>query len=142
MSIEAEPAPASTTLAEAIAQLEEKGPSLGRAAKLRGVVGGAVRGGVDAARHPRNLLAKSWAMAETLVRDDGTISFGLNADRDAVPDLDVLRAGIGNRWRSCGSWPLPRQRWRSYCCEELPESSGRCSRSSASFTAQPTRSSN
>jgi diacylglycerol O-acyltransferase / wax synthase len=70
LDAEAEPAPGSTTLAEAIAQLEEEGPSLGRAAKLRGVVGGAVRGGVDAARHPRNLLAQSWAMAETLVRDE------------------------------------------------------------------------
>ena len=39
---------------------------------MRGVVGGAVRGGVDAARHPRNvaLLSQSWAMAETLVRDE------------------------------------------------------------------------
>lgn len=70
LDAEAEPAPGSTTLAEAIAGLEGEEPGLGRASRLRGVVGGAVRGGVDAARHPRNLLSQSWALAETLVRDE------------------------------------------------------------------------
>lgn len=73
LDAEAEPAPGSETLADVIAKLEEEEPSLGRVAKLRGLVGGAVRGGVDTARHPRNLsslLSQSWAMAETLVRDE------------------------------------------------------------------------
>ena len=73
LDAEAKPAPGSTTLAEAIASLAPEEPSLGRVAKLRGVVGGAVRGGVATARHPRNLsslLSQSWAMAETLVRDE------------------------------------------------------------------------
>ena len=42
-------------------------------ARLRGVVGGAIRGGFGAARHPRNasaLVAQSWAMAEMMVRDE------------------------------------------------------------------------
>jgi len=73
LDAEAEPAPGEATLAEAIAKLEGEDHDLGRVARLRGVVGGAVRGGVDAARHPRNLtslLSQSWAMAETLVRDE------------------------------------------------------------------------
>ena len=69
LDVEAEPAPGAPTLADAIVPPEEQ-PSLGRASRLRGVVEGAVRGGVDAVRHPRNLLSQSWAMAETLVRDE------------------------------------------------------------------------
>ncbi len=73
LDAEPEPAPGTTTLAEAIASLAEEEPGLGKVAKLRGVVGGAVRGGVDVARHPRNVtsaLSQSWALAETLVRDE------------------------------------------------------------------------
>lgn len=70
LDAEAEPAAGAPTLADAIAPPREEEPSLGRASRLRGVVEGAVRGGVDAVRHPRNLLAQSWAMAETLVRDE------------------------------------------------------------------------
>jgi WS/DGAT/MGAT family acyltransferase len=73
LDLEPEPSAGRATLAEAIGGLEEEEPSLGRVARLRGVVGGAVRGGVDAARHPRNLsslLSQSWAMAETLARDE------------------------------------------------------------------------
>jgi WS/DGAT/MGAT family acyltransferase len=73
LDAEAEPAPGSPTLAEAVAELEAEEPEPGRVAKLRGAVGGAVRGGIDAARHPRNasaLVAQSWAMAEMLVRDE------------------------------------------------------------------------
>ncbi|MGE5335938.1 MAG: WS/DGAT/MGAT family O-acyltransferase [Nitrososphaerota archaeon] len=73
LDAEPEPAPDSTSLAEAIASLGEERPSRSRVAKLRGVVGGAARGGVDAVRHPRNLtslVSQSWAMAETLVRDE------------------------------------------------------------------------
>lgn len=73
LDAEAEPAPGSSTLAEAFAEVEEEEPDLGRVAKLRGVVGGAVRGGLDAARHPRSvsaLVAQGWAMAEMLVRDE------------------------------------------------------------------------
>lgn len=79
LDAEAEPAPGEATLAEAIAklggekQLEGEEHDLGRVARLRGVVGGAVRGGVAVARHPRDLtsaLSQSWAMAETLVRDE------------------------------------------------------------------------
>jgi WS/DGAT/MGAT family acyltransferase len=72
LDAEPEPAPGSPTLAEALAPEEEE-TDLGRAAKLREVVGGAVRGGIDVARHPRNasaLVAQSWAMAEMLVRDE------------------------------------------------------------------------
>lgn len=70
LDAEAEPAPDATTLADAIASLQEEDFDLGRVSKLRGVVGGAVRGGVAAVRHPRNLLSQSWAMAETLARDE------------------------------------------------------------------------
>jgi len=73
LDAEAEPAPGQATLAEAIAKLEGEDHDLGRVARLRGVVGGAVRGGVAVARHPRDLtslLSQSWAMAETLVRDE------------------------------------------------------------------------
>jgi diacylglycerol O-acyltransferase / wax synthase len=73
LDAEAEPPPGSQTLADAIAALEEDEPSPGRVARLRGAVGGAVRGGVDTARHPRNLaslLSQPWAMAEMLVRDE------------------------------------------------------------------------
>jgi diacylglycerol O-acyltransferase / wax synthase len=73
LDTEPEPAPGSQTLADAIASSEEVGPSPGRVARLRGAGGGAVRGGVDTARHPRNLaslLAQPWAMAEMLVRDE------------------------------------------------------------------------
>jgi diacylglycerol O-acyltransferase / wax synthase len=34
------------------------------------------------------------ALGIAVVSYDGTVTFGLNADRDAVPDLDVVRAGI------------------------------------------------
>ncbi|HET9677753.1 MAG TPA: WS/DGAT domain-containing protein, partial [Solirubrobacterales bacterium] len=34
------------------------------------------------------------AVGVAVVSYDGGLSFGLNADRDAVPDLDLLRAGI------------------------------------------------
>lgn len=73
LDAEPEPAPGATTLAEAVAELEGEASHLGRAAKLRGVVGGAIRGGIAAARHPRNvsaLVSQSWAMAEMLVRDE------------------------------------------------------------------------
>jgi diacylglycerol O-acyltransferase len=73
LDAEPEPAPGSSTLAEAFAEVEADEPDLGRVAKLRGVVGGAVRGGLGAARHPRNvsaLVAQGWAMAEMLVRDE------------------------------------------------------------------------
>ncbi len=70
LDVEAEPAADAPTLADAIVSPQEEQPSLGRAGRLRGVVEGAVRGGVDAVRHPRNLLSQSWAMAETLVRDE------------------------------------------------------------------------
>jgi diacylglycerol O-acyltransferase len=73
LDAEAEPTPGQATLAEAIAELEGEDHDLGRVARLRGVVGGAVRGGVAVARHPRDLtslLSQSWAMAETLVRDE------------------------------------------------------------------------
>ncbi len=73
LDAEPEPTPGSTTLAEAIASAQGEEKDLGRATRLRGVVGGAVRGGVDAVRHPRNVasaLSQSWAMAETLVRDE------------------------------------------------------------------------
>jgi diacylglycerol O-acyltransferase / wax synthase len=71
---EPEPAPGSATLAEALASTQaEEDADLGRVAKLRGVVGGAVRGGLSAARHPRNvsgLVSQGWAIAEMLVRDE------------------------------------------------------------------------
>ncbi len=71
LDAEAEPAAGAPTLADAIAPRQEEEPEdLGRASRLRGVVEGAVRGGVGAVRHPRSLLAQSWAMAETLVRDE------------------------------------------------------------------------
>lgn len=77
LDAEPEPPPGSSTLAEAFAEPEWEEPDPGRVAKLRGVVGGAVRGGLDAARHPRNasgsasaLVAQGWAMAEMLVRDE------------------------------------------------------------------------
>ena len=77
LDTEAEPAPGSSTLAEAFAEVEQEEPELGTVAKLRGAVGGAVRGGLGAARHPRNasgsasaLVAQGWAMAEMLVRDE------------------------------------------------------------------------
>ncbi|MGN6258096.1 MAG: WS/DGAT/MGAT family O-acyltransferase [Solirubrobacterales bacterium] len=70
LDVEAEPAPEATTLADIVASPQEGDSDLGRVSKLRGMVGGAVRGGVDAVRHPRNLLSQSWAMAETLVRDE------------------------------------------------------------------------
>ncbi len=34
------------------------------------------------------------AVGVAVVSYDGTVTFGLNADRDTVPDLDVMRAGI------------------------------------------------
>lgn len=34
------------------------------------------------------------ALGVAAISYDGTVYFGLNADRDAVPDLDVMRAGI------------------------------------------------
>ncbi|HEX6456374.1 MAG TPA: wax ester/triacylglycerol synthase family O-acyltransferase, partial [Solirubrobacterales bacterium] len=73
LDTEAEPDPGATTLAEVIASQKEEASDLGRVARLRGVMGGAVRGGATAARHPRSvasLLSQSWAMAETLVRDE------------------------------------------------------------------------
>ncbi|HET9677213.1 MAG TPA: wax ester/triacylglycerol synthase family O-acyltransferase, partial [Solirubrobacterales bacterium] len=75
LDAEPEPGPDSTTLAEAIALPQEEEPELGRVARLRGVMGGAVRGGVDVARHPRSVasaLSQSWAMAEMLIRDELT----------------------------------------------------------------------
>lgn len=75
LDAEPEPGPDATTIAEALASPQEEEPDLGRVAKLRGVVGGVVHGGADAARHPRKLasaLSQSWAMAETLVRDELT----------------------------------------------------------------------
>jgi diacylglycerol O-acyltransferase / wax synthase len=73
LDAEPEPAPGSSTLAEAFAEPEDEGPDLGTVAKLRGVVGGAVRGGIGVARHPRNasaLVAQAWAMVEMMVRDE------------------------------------------------------------------------
>ena len=70
LDVEAEPAAGAPTLADAIAPLQEEQPDAGRASRLRGAVEGAVRGGVAAVRHPRNLVSQSWAMAETLVRDE------------------------------------------------------------------------
>lgn len=74
LDTEPAPAPGSATLAEALASTQaEEETDLGRVARLREVVGGAVRGGLDVARHPRNassLLAQGWAIAEMLVRDE------------------------------------------------------------------------
>jgi len=77
LDTEPEPPPGSSTLAEAFAELQAEEPQPGRVAKLRGVVGGAARGGLNAARHPRNasgnasaLIAQGWAVAEMLVRDE------------------------------------------------------------------------
>jgi WS/DGAT/MGAT family acyltransferase len=73
LDAEPEPGPHSPALAEALASPQEEERELGKVARLRGVVGGAVRGGVDAVRHPRGVasaLSQSWAMAELLVRDE------------------------------------------------------------------------
>ena len=34
------------------------------------------------------------AVGVAVVSYDGTVTFGLNADRDTVPDIEVMRAGI------------------------------------------------
>ncbi len=73
--LDAEPQPAedTTTLAELVSPLEVEEPDQGMASRLRGSVGGAVRGGIDTARHPRkvtSVLTQSRALVETLVRDE------------------------------------------------------------------------
>lgn len=75
LDAEPEPAEDATTLAEIVSSLEEEeeAPDQGTVARLRGAVGGAVRGGIDTARHPRRVaaaLAQSEAMVETLAREE------------------------------------------------------------------------
>jgi diacylglycerol O-acyltransferase len=42
------------------------------------------------ARSIRSCLAAEHAVGIAIVSYDGQVSFGLNADRDSMPDLDVL----------------------------------------------------
>lgn len=110
LDVEAEPAPGATTLAESFAEAEDEEPDLGRAAKLRGMVGGAIRGGIDTARHPRNasaLVAQGWAIAEMLARDElkGAPHTSLNGEIGAtrrfaavdapLEDLKGVKRGLG-----------------------------------------------
>jgi WS/DGAT/MGAT family acyltransferase len=70
---EPEPAEDSTTLADLVLTPDEEEAEPGMVARLRGSVGGAVRGGIDTARHPRKaaaVLEQSRALVETLVRDE------------------------------------------------------------------------
>ncbi|MFN8215503.1 MAG: wax ester/triacylglycerol synthase family O-acyltransferase [Solirubrobacterales bacterium] len=43
------------------------------------------------------------AVGIAVVSYDGTVTFGLNADRDTVPDLDVMRAGIRDSLAELGA---------------------------------------
>jgi len=99
LDTEPEPAPGSSTLAEAFAELADEEPDLGRAARLRGVVGGAVRGGIGAARHPRSvsaLVAQGWAMAEMLIRDElrGAPHTSLNGEIGATRRFAAVEAPL------------------------------------------------
>jgi diacylglycerol O-acyltransferase len=100
LDTEPEPAPGSATLAEALASTQaEEETELGRVAKLREVVGGAVRGGLDVARHPRNvsgLVSQGWAIAEMLVRDElkGAPSTSLNGEIGATRRFAAVDAPL------------------------------------------------
>lgn len=99
LDVEAEPAPGASTLAEAFAEAEDEEHDLGRVAKLRGLVGGAVRGGIDTARHPRNasaLVAQGWAIAEMLVRDElkGAPQTSLNGEIGATRRFAAVDAPL------------------------------------------------
>jgi hypothetical protein len=141
LDAEAEPAAGSTTLAEAIAGLEVEEPGLGRASKLRGVavikLANLTPPAIQSAVARLMFTPRLFNLTITNVPASPITLYALGAPLRRIVPLVIEESLAELRHR----WPLPRQRWRSYFCGEFSESSGRCSMSSASFTAQPTRSS-
>lgn len=85
LDTEPEPTPEETEkkLAALVSWFEEESER-GALMRLRGVVGEAIRGGVDAAVHPQEVLSvvsQSRAMAETIVRDELTSAASTSLNR-------------------------------------------------------------
>jgi hypothetical protein len=56
---------------------------------------------------PVTPVCSGYAVSVAVTEYDGKTVFGLNADRDSVPDLEVLQAGIEDAFAELGDLCVP-----------------------------------